>query len=169
MIQIKRQFLNWYFILYSTKTSFFIFKFLNWITFIQFILSECFYLSGEMGFRGIADHFGLAKNPMINRINKVDKDTPIWFVFGGLSWIKSTSGLLAADIRHQANAAPVTVKVYFKLTSRCNNTQLLGYFYWTQNAQELLVGYNILIHIKKYSLLYLKQGNNWGRASCICW
>lgn len=55
--------------------------------------------SGEAGFRAISEYFGYAKNPMIKRIDKVDNNIPIWFIYGSRSWIDSAAGFTSMYIR----------------------------------------------------------------------
>ncbi|CAF0776794.1 unnamed protein product [Brachionus calyciflorus] len=65
--------------------------------------------SGEAGFRAIAEYFGFAKNPMIQRINKVSDNIPIWFVYGSRSWIDSEAGFTSINLRQ--NSVSTSVKL----------------------------------------------------------
>jgi hypothetical protein len=70
-----------------------------------------FNLSGEYGFRVIADQVRYAKNPMIKRIESLDAKVPIWFIYGSKSWIDKEAGLHVKEIRD--SFAYVSVKVKF--------------------------------------------------------
>ena len=54
---------------------------------------------------------GFAKNPMIRRIPNIDNNIPVWFIYGGRSWIDHTSGFNSIHLRQ--NAIATTVKVFF--------------------------------------------------------
>jgi abhydrolase domain-containing protein 4 len=68
--------------------------------------------SGENGFRAIAEYFGFAKNPMINRVDKVKSHIPIWFIYGSRSWIDYSAGYSAVVQRQTVSEyAQISVKV----------------------------------------------------------
>jgi len=70
------------------------------------------YPSGEAGFRAVAKYFGFAKNPMIKRIDKINTNIPIWFIYGSRSWVDCTAGFSAVYIRQRfAQVAPVSVEI----------------------------------------------------------
>ncbi len=53
--------------------------------------------------------YAFSKNPLINRIDKLSSNVPIWFIFGARSWIKSQDGFRVAEIR------PETAKTFVKV------------------------------------------------------
>ncbi len=69
-------------------------------------------LSGETGFMAISDYFGYAKMPMIRRIDKVDNEIPIWFIYGSRSWIDPSSGFLSIYLRQNSVYTSVKVKIF---------------------------------------------------------
>lgn len=71
--------------------------------------------SGEAGFRAIAEYFGFAKNPMIRRIDKVNDNIPIWFIYGGRSWIDNASGFESINLRQNSVSTSVKVNCLFNL------------------------------------------------------
>jgi hypothetical protein len=78
------------------------------LAFYLFLLCSLFE-SGEYGFKAIAEVFGFAKNPMIRRIQNVDDNIPVWFIYGGRSWIDHTPGFTSIHLRQ--NSISTTVKV----------------------------------------------------------
>jgi len=65
--------------------------------------------SGETGFMAMADYHGYAKMPMIRRINKVDNNIPIWFIYGSRSWVDPAAGFLSIYLRQ--NSVYTSVKL----------------------------------------------------------
>ena len=53
--------------------------------------------SGEAAFKTLAGPYGFAKDPVITKIDKLDADVPITFLYGAKSWITSDSGGLASN------------------------------------------------------------------------
>ena len=51
--------------------------------------------SGEAAFKTLAGSYGFAKDPVIRKIDKLDADVPITFLYGAKSWITSDSGVFA--------------------------------------------------------------------------
>lgn len=43
--------------------------------------------SGETGFSNVSQYLGYSKNPLINRINDLDKKLPITVLYGEKSWV----------------------------------------------------------------------------------
>lgn len=48
--------------------------------------------SGEAAFKTLAAPYGFAKDPVIKKIDKLDVEVPITFIYGAKSWITSESG-----------------------------------------------------------------------------
>jgi len=48
--------------------------------------------SGEAAFKTLAAPYGFAKDPVIRKINNLDEEVPITFIYGAKSWISSESG-----------------------------------------------------------------------------
>lgn len=48
--------------------------------------------SGEAAFKTLAAPYGFAKDPVIRKIDKLDAEVPITFIYGAKSWITSESG-----------------------------------------------------------------------------
>jgi len=48
--------------------------------------------SGEAAFKTLAAPYGFAKDPVIKKIDKLDAEVPITFIYGAKSWITSESG-----------------------------------------------------------------------------
>ena len=65
--------------------------------------------TGENGFKAMSEQHGFAKNPMIQRMNKISFDIPIWFIYGSRSWIDSSPGFATKHIRN--HSAYVSVRV----------------------------------------------------------
>ena len=76
---------------------------------IEFKIFFVIFFSGEYAFRTIADYLSWAKRPMISRIDKLDNKIPMWFVFGGKSWIDFTSGFDARNKRPDSILTSVKV------------------------------------------------------------
>ena len=85
----------------------------NWSVIYDLNVLFVLFFSGEAGFRAIAEYFGYAKNPMIKRIDKVDNNIPIWFIYGSRSWIDSAAGFNAMFIRQ--GSILTSVKVIYLL------------------------------------------------------
>ncbi len=62
-------------------------------------------------FHTLANQFLYAKNPLIQRIDKLDVNIPIWFIYGSDSWIDKT-GQKIKELR--ADEAYVSVEVIFE-------------------------------------------------------
>ena len=48
--------------------------------------------SGEVGFKSMTWNIGWAKEPMIERMQEMDPDLPITFVYGAQSWVDRATG-----------------------------------------------------------------------------
>uniref|UniRef100_A0A1A8MV97 (Lyso)-N-acylphosphatidylethanolamine lipase n=1 Tax=Nothobranchius pienaari TaxID=704102 RepID=A0A1A8MV97_9TELE len=55
--------------------------------------------SGEVGFRAMSETLGWAKRPMLQRVHLLPSSMPVTMVYGALSWVDSSSGVRAAEIR----------------------------------------------------------------------
>uniref|UniRef100_A0A1A8D4S6 (Lyso)-N-acylphosphatidylethanolamine lipase n=1 Tax=Nothobranchius kadleci TaxID=1051664 RepID=A0A1A8D4S6_NOTKA len=55
--------------------------------------------SGEVGFRAMSETLGWAKRPMLQRVHLLPSSMPVTMVYGALSWVDSSSGDRAAEIR----------------------------------------------------------------------
>lgn len=64
--------------------------------------------SGESAFRAMMVGFGWAKDPMLNRIDKLHKDIPITILYGSRSWVDNAPGDV---IREKRNNSYVNVQV----------------------------------------------------------
>lgn len=58
-----------------------------------------FLFSGESAFHAMMAGIGWAKYPMVNRIDKLNKDIPITLLYGSLSWIDHSAGQLIKEKR----------------------------------------------------------------------
>nr|CAB3219659.1 abhydrolase domain-containing protein 4 [Phallusia mammillata] len=54
--------------------------------------------SGESAFKQLNQHVGYAVNPMINRIDKLDANIPVTFIYGAKSWMDRSSGEIVKDL-----------------------------------------------------------------------
>ena len=63
----------------------------------------------------MCEHFGFAKNPMIRRIDKIDNEIPIWFIYGSRSWIDPSAGFSSIYLRQNSVSTSV------KLISGCGH------------------------------------------------
>lgn len=55
--------------------------------------------SGESVFHAMMSGFGWAKHPMVNRIDKLDKDVPITLIYGSRSWVDNSAGEIIKEKR----------------------------------------------------------------------
>lgn len=55
--------------------------------------------SGESAFHSMTAGFGWAKNPMVKRIEKLDKNIPITLLYGARSWVDNSAGEIIKDKR----------------------------------------------------------------------
>ncbi|XP_019881709.1 (Lyso)-N-acylphosphatidylethanolamine lipase isoform X2 [Aethina tumida] len=55
--------------------------------------------TGESAFHSMMKGFGWAKNPMIDRIQDLDKNIPMTILYGEYSWIDKSSGAIIQDKR----------------------------------------------------------------------
>ncbi|XP_015251345.1 (Lyso)-N-acylphosphatidylethanolamine lipase isoform X2 [Cyprinodon tularosa] len=58
--------------------------------------------SGEVGFRAMSETLGWAKRPMLQRVNLLSPSMPVTMLYGARSWVDSSSGDRAAEIRCKA-------------------------------------------------------------------
>ena len=80
------------------------------------------HFSGESAFHSMMASFGWAKDPMVNRIEQMDKTIPITFLYGAQSWIDNRPGQLIKKLRDQSF---VNVEVCFLSST----TLFLSLFY----------------------------------------
>lgn len=59
--------------------------------------------SGEVGFRAMSESLGWAKRPMLQRVHLLPSTMPVTMLYGGRSWVDSSSGERMAQIREQAH------------------------------------------------------------------
>uniref|UniRef100_A0A3Q2P1G0 (Lyso)-N-acylphosphatidylethanolamine lipase n=1 Tax=Fundulus heteroclitus TaxID=8078 RepID=A0A3Q2P1G0_FUNHE len=59
--------------------------------------------SGEVGFRAMSETLGWAKRPMLQRVHLLPPSMPVTMLFGARSWVDSSSGNRAAEIRGKAH------------------------------------------------------------------
>lgn len=59
--------------------------------------------SGEVGFRAMSESLGWAKRPMLQRVHLLPPSMPVTMLYGARSWVDSSSGERAAQIRKQAH------------------------------------------------------------------
>ncbi|KAF2899955.1 hypothetical protein ILUMI_06222 [Ignelater luminosus] len=55
--------------------------------------------SGESAFHCMMSGFGWAKNPMVNRIDSMNKNIPITLLYGSRSWVDNTAGQIVKEKR----------------------------------------------------------------------
>ena len=67
------------------------------------------YFRGKEAAACVAVKYAFSKNPLINRIDKLSSNVPVWFIFGGRSWIKFQDGFRVAAKR------PEHAKTYVKV------------------------------------------------------
>ncbi|XP_057666095.1 (Lyso)-N-acylphosphatidylethanolamine lipase isoform X1 [Diorhabda carinulata] len=63
---------------------------------------NCQYPSGEGAYHAMMADFGWAKNPMVNRIDKLDPSIPITLLYGSRSWIDNSAGEIIKNKRKQS-------------------------------------------------------------------
>lgn len=56
-------------------------------------------VSGESAFKTMMERFGWAKRPMLPRLNLIPKSLPITFIYGAETWIDSSTGEKAKELR----------------------------------------------------------------------
>uniref|UniRef100_A0A3Q2DY83 Abhydrolase domain containing 4, N-acyl phospholipase B n=1 Tax=Cyprinodon variegatus TaxID=28743 RepID=A0A3Q2DY83_CYPVA len=59
-------------------------------------------IPGEVGFRAMSETLGWAKRPMLQRVNLLSPSMPVTMLYGARSWVDSSSGDRAAEIRCKA-------------------------------------------------------------------
>lgn len=59
--------------------------------------------SGEIGFRAMSETLGWAKRPMLQRVHLLPPSMPVTMLYGARSWVDSSSGNKAAEIRGKAH------------------------------------------------------------------
>ncbi|XP_024130220.1 (Lyso)-N-acylphosphatidylethanolamine lipase isoform X3 [Oryzias melastigma] len=59
--------------------------------------------SGEVGFRAMSESLGWAKRPMLQRVHLLPPSMPVTMLYGAVSWVSSSSGDKAAEIRGKAH------------------------------------------------------------------
>lgn len=66
--------------------------------------------SGEVGFRAMSESLGWAKRPMLQRVHLLPPSMPVTMLYGARSWMDSSSGERAAQIRKQAHTKVLVSK-----------------------------------------------------------
>lgn len=59
--------------------------------------------SGEIGFRAMSETLGWAKRPMLQWVHLLPPSMPVTMLYGARSWVDSSSGNKAAEIRGKAH------------------------------------------------------------------
>jgi hypothetical protein len=85
--------------------------FLKYPNFVLFFGIIFFPKSGEEGFRSMSKYHGYAKDPMIERIDKVRPNIPIWFIYGSRTWIDYTSAYSCIWLRHRVHSKTAHISV----------------------------------------------------------
>lgn len=65
------------------------------------------YFSGESAFHTMMVGLGWAKNPMLNRMDKLRPDIPITLLYGSRSWIQQENWTLLKETRNSVNVQAV--------------------------------------------------------------
>uniref|UniRef100_A0A1A7WSI9 (Lyso)-N-acylphosphatidylethanolamine lipase n=1 Tax=Iconisemion striatum TaxID=60296 RepID=A0A1A7WSI9_9TELE len=66
--------------------------------------------SGEVGFRAMSETLGWAKRPMLQRVHLLPSSMPVTMVYGAQSWVHSSSGDRAAEIRGKAHTKVLLIE-----------------------------------------------------------
>lgn len=79
--------------------------------------------SGEVGFRAMSESLGWAKRPMLQRVHLLPPSMPVTMLYGAQSWVDSSSGERAAQIRKQAHTKVLVSRHKVRRMSLCNYKQ----------------------------------------------
>lgn len=60
------------------------------------------FFRGESAFTSLVTGFGWAKNPMVKRIQNLDKKVPITFIYGQNTWMDQSIGETVKTKRHNS-------------------------------------------------------------------
>ncbi|PIO21089.1 hypothetical protein AB205_0119410, partial [Aquarana catesbeiana] len=66
--------------------------------------------SGESAFKTMMERFGWAKRPMLPRLNLIPKSLPITFIYGAETWIDSSTGEKAKELRPDSYVHTLAIK-----------------------------------------------------------
>ncbi|XP_030642936.1 (Lyso)-N-acylphosphatidylethanolamine lipase-like [Chanos chanos] len=66
--------------------------------------------SGEVGFWAMSESFGWAKRPMLDRVHLLPPELPVTLVYGGRSWMDSTTGQKVAQLRPNSYTRTVVIE-----------------------------------------------------------
>ncbi|XP_013866319.1 1-acylglycerol-3-phosphate O-acyltransferase ABHD5 isoform X2 [Austrofundulus limnaeus] len=66
--------------------------------------------SGETAFKNMTGPFGLAKKPMLRRINQLQPDIPITIIYGSRSSVDCDSGSTIRDMRPDSHVDIITIR-----------------------------------------------------------
>ncbi|PIO13762.1 hypothetical protein AB205_0215190, partial [Aquarana catesbeiana] len=67
-------------------------------------------VSGESAFKTMMERFGWAKRPMLPRLNLIPKSLPITFIYGAETWIDSSTGEKAKELRPDSYVHTLAIK-----------------------------------------------------------
>ncbi|KAJ8387622.1 hypothetical protein AAFF_G00151720 [Aldrovandia affinis] len=65
--------------------------------------------SGEVGFRAMSESLGWAKRPMLQRVEQLPPSLPVTLVYGGRSWVDSSTGGRVEQLRPQGHTQTMVI------------------------------------------------------------
>lgn len=72
-----------------------------------------FLFRGESAFTALVTGFGWAKNPMINRVQYLDKRLPITFIYGQNTWMDKSVGEMVKKERPNYVQIKVNLTLFY--------------------------------------------------------
>jgi len=89
-----------------------------------FCVHKCFCFRGESAFTSLVTGFGWSKNPMIKRIQYLDKKVPVTFIYGQNTWMDKNIGEMVKKIRQNCYVHVEVIKNHYNQTKKYIGTKI---------------------------------------------